>query len=258
MPPIGSFTPTYNMYPHNATTTALADQDAGFHEMSAYLCQTLPIVSCSMKRPTRVPASTAVRMNNASNMIAKWYQNAARPPPNALVKTSEIPKARVGAPPVREISVISWTDLAAAARSAGLIVNPRVRMNSEAAPGWPPVEPTGLLRAEEIPCVMTEAAIRALIATNDSVSMPPYPIIRTWLSLLIIFGVVPEAIRAWKPDKAPQAIVMNTNGNSLPANTGPLPLSAKLVTAWLWSTGLAMTRPTARSTMTPTFMKVDR
>src|SRR5664280_1471120 len=134
------------MYPHKATTMALADQEAGFHEMSAYLCQR--IVSCSMKRPTLVPASTAVRMNRASNMIAKWYQNAARPPPNALVKTSEIPKARVGAPPVREISVISWTDLAAAARSAGLIVNPRVRMNSEAAPGWPPVEPTGLLMAK--------------------------------------------------------------------------------------------------------------
>jgi hypothetical protein len=105
---------------------------------------------------------------------------------------------------------------------------------------------------------MTEAAIRALIATNDSVSMPPYPIIRTWLSLLIIFGVVPEAINAWNPDNAPQAIVMNTNGNSFPANTGPLPLSAKLVTAWFSSTGLAMARPTARSTMTPTFMNVDR
>ena len=35
-----------------------------------------------MKRPTRVPASTAVRMNSASNRMAKWYQNAiiALPP----------------------------------------------------------------------------------------------------------------------------------------------------------------------------------
>jgi len=41
---------------------------------------------------------------------------------------------------------------------------------------------------------MTEAAIRALIATKDSISMPPYPIIRTWLSLATILGVVPEAI----------------------------------------------------------------
>ena len=35
-----------------------------------------------MKRPARVPASTAVRMNSASNRMAKWYQNAiiALPP----------------------------------------------------------------------------------------------------------------------------------------------------------------------------------
>ena len=29
-----------------------------------------------MKRPTRVPASSVVRMKSASNMIAKWYQSA--------------------------------------------------------------------------------------------------------------------------------------------------------------------------------------
>lgn len=33
-----------------------------------------------MNRATRVPASTVVRMNSASNMIAKWYQNAFSPP----------------------------------------------------------------------------------------------------------------------------------------------------------------------------------
>ena len=105
---------------------------------------------------------------------------------------------------------------------------------------------------------MTTAAMRALIATNDSISMPPYPIIRTWLSLAIIFGVVPEAMRAWKPDSAPQAMVMKTNGNSLPANTGPSPSTAKLVTASACSVGAAMTRPTASSTMTPIFMNVER
>ena len=31
-----------------------------------------------MKRPTRVPASSVVRMKSASNMIAKWYQSAER------------------------------------------------------------------------------------------------------------------------------------------------------------------------------------
>ena len=30
-----------------------------------------------MKRPTRVPASSVVRMKSASNMIAKWYQSAS-------------------------------------------------------------------------------------------------------------------------------------------------------------------------------------
>src|SRR6266487_7161276 len=40
---------------------------------------------------------------------------------------------------------------------------------------------------------------------------------RTWRSFWIIFGVVPEAIREWKPDNAPQAIVMNRNGNREPA-----------------------------------------
>ena len=37
-----------------------------------------------MKRPTRVPASSVVRMKSASNMIAKWYQSASAVPPSAL------------------------------------------------------------------------------------------------------------------------------------------------------------------------------
>ena len=88
---------------------------AGRHDRSPNFFQTLPIVSCSMNRPTRVPASTAVRMNSASNMIAKWYQNAWPPPPNASLKICEMPTARVGAPPVREMSVSSCTAAAAAA-----------------------------------------------------------------------------------------------------------------------------------------------
>jgi len=51
---------------------------------------------------------------------------------------------------------------------------------------------------------------------------------------------------------------MNTNGKSFPANTGPVPSRAKSVTAWFSSTGAAITRPTARSTMTPIFMNVER
>ena len=73
-----------------------------------------------------------------------------------------------------------------------------------------------------------------------------------------IFGVVPDAISAWKPDSAPQAMVMKTKGNSLPAKTGPVPSVAKSVTASFCRTGAANSRPTASSTMTPIFMNVDR
>ena len=112
-------------------------------------------------------------MNSASNMIAKWYQNAASPLPKALEKIDDMPNARVGAPPVREISVSSSTDCAAAVRSAGLIEKPRVPMNSAAVPGSPPVAPAGEFIAKYRPWSMTDAAIRALIATKDSISMAP-------------------------------------------------------------------------------------
>jgi hypothetical protein len=81
---------------------------------------------------------------------------------------------------------------------------------------------------------------------------------RTCDSFSISLGVVPEAIRAWKPDRAPQAMMMNTNGNSGPANTGPLPLLANLVTASFSSTGRVNRMPAASRPMVPTFMKVER
>jgi hypothetical protein len=42
-------------------------------------------------------------------------------------------------------------------------------------------------------------------------------------SLASSFGVVPDEIKAWKPEIAPQAIVMKTNGNTLPPKIGPVP-----------------------------------
>ena len=42
-------------------------------------------------------------------------------------------------------------------------------------------------------------------------------------SLAIIFGVVPEEMSEWKPEMAPQAMVMKQNGKSLPAKMGPVP-----------------------------------
>ena len=37
-------------------------------------------------------------------------------------------------------------------------------------------------------------------------------------SRLTIFGVVPDAIRAWKPDSAPHMMTMHTNGHTEPAD----------------------------------------
>jgi len=42
-------------------------------------------------------------------------------------------------------------------------------------------------------------------------------------SLLIILGVVPEPIRVWNPDIAPQAMVRQTYGHTGPGMIGPPP-----------------------------------
>ena len=53
-------------------------------------------------------------MNSASNMIAKWYQNALSPaPPNTWCSISDMPNASVGAPPVRDTIDCSPTLVAA-------------------------------------------------------------------------------------------------------------------------------------------------
>ena len=104
---------------------------------------------------------------------------------------------------------------------------------------------------------MTLAPIIAMMATNDSISIPPYPMNTIWRSFSIIFGVVPEAMRACHPDTAPQAMVMNRNGNTLPAQTGPLP-SMNLVTAGICRSGRTMMMPTASSVMVPILRKVER
>ncbi len=104
-----------------------------------------------MNRATRVPASTVVRMNNASNMIAKWYQNALRlSPPNTWCSTSDMPKARVGAPPVRDTIECSPTPSAAAVISWAVI-------------GWPD-RPRPLTYSAAVCAVVPVAAVGALIA----------------------------------------------------------------------------------------------
>ena len=49
-----------------------------------------------MNRPTRVPASSVVKMNTASNMIAKWYHTASKCCPNADEKIVDLVFAAAG------------------------------------------------------------------------------------------------------------------------------------------------------------------
>ena len=51
---------------------------------------------------------------------------------------------------------------------------------------------------------------------------------------------------------------MNTNGNSEPENTGPVPVCANLVTASFCITGSVTTMPIASRMIVPIFMNVDR
>jgi hypothetical protein len=69
---------------------------------------------------------------------------------------------------------------------------------------------------------------------------------------------VPEEISEWKPDSAPQAIVMKANGKSAPAKTGPAPVRANSVSGAFWSRGSTTRMPTASRTIVPIFMNVDR
>ena len=109
-----------------------------------------------------------------------------------------------------------------------------------------------------MPRSIDSAATRAMIATNDSMSMPPYPMNRVWRSFSMSFGVVPDAISAWNPDNAPHAIVTNRNGNSVPLTTGPLPFDANSLTAGTCSSGRTITIATASIPIVPIFMNVDR
>jgi hypothetical protein len=81
---------------------------------------------------------------------------------------------------------------------------------------------------------------------------------RTWDSFCTIFGVVPEETIACMPERAPQATVMKRNGKSVPAKTGPFVLEANSVTAGISTRGRTTTIPSARTTIVPIFMKVDR
>ena len=119
MPPRGSVTPMRSSEPQAATTTAVVAQAPTCQDGSLNFGQTLPRASPSWKRATRVTASTAERMNSASNMMAKWYQKPiiVRPPP-IWWRMCAMPTESVGAPPVREMTLGSPTSEATCLRAS--------------------------------------------------------------------------------------------------------------------------------------------
>ncbi len=146
IPPSGSVTPRIRMDPQPATMMAVVSHAPARQSASRNLGMKLPRVSVSMKRATRVPASTAVRMNRASNMIAKWYQKLImEAPPSHWCMMCDSPSARVGAPPVREMMVSSPTASAVPCSSSGVTCTPErpSEFTNAAAPSTVPMVAAG-------------------------------------------------------------------------------------------------------------------
>src|SRR5580704_11987816 len=71
IPPSGSFTPCQRKYPHAPTISALVARIDGYQLVLPSGLYTCASASCTMKRATRVPASSTVNMKSASNISAK-------------------------------------------------------------------------------------------------------------------------------------------------------------------------------------------
>src|SRR5205085_2239514 len=69
-----------------------------------------------------------------------------------------------------------------------------------------------------------------------------------WLSRSIIFGVVPDATSAWKPDTEPHMMQMNRNGKMSPGNVGP-PCRKVWLTVGHCNFGLARNTPSTNRAM---------
>ena len=78
--------------------------------------------------------------------------------------------------------------------SAGVIGKFHDEIIAVAPTGDPPTTPAGLLIAKYAPGVSVQAAIIAMMATNDSAAMPAYPTMRMCDSRAISLGVVPLEI----------------------------------------------------------------
>ena len=101
------------------TTSAVETSVPGSQSVRSSGFQIPPRNSWTMKRATRVPASMVVRMNSASNMIAKWYQYDIRPrSAGRPEKICAKPTASETAPPVRPVT-FSPTSRESSARCTG-------------------------------------------------------------------------------------------------------------------------------------------
>src|SRR5581483_3356805 len=104
----------------------------------------------------------------------KWYQRAIRIfPPRLLAKMCAMPTANAGAPPVRLNNVRSPTACAKAVISVAVTGKPHEEIVAVAAAGAAPTTPAGLLSAKYTPGCSTQAAIVAMMATNDSAAIAP-------------------------------------------------------------------------------------
>src|SRR5947208_1041032 len=77
MPNIGQICeiePVRMKYDQAKTTAKVGISVPGSQFVFSNGFQARPRNSWAMQRATRVPVSTVVRMNSASNMLAKWYQ----------------------------------------------------------------------------------------------------------------------------------------------------------------------------------------
>ena len=77
-----------------------------------------------------------------------------------------------------------------------MTTNPQLAIAAAALTLVVPSAATGALMAKYTPGVSEQAAMSAITATNDSMSIAPYPIIRASVSRSINLGVVPDAMRA--------------------------------------------------------------
>ncbi|MNP72225.1 hypothetical protein D3C76_1687320 [compost metagenome] len=94
-------------------------------------------------------------------------------PGSTWCRICAIPTARVGAPPARASTVCSPMSRAVASSCSGVIRKPQLLTVCATDATSAPTTAAGLFMAKYTPGSITEAATMAMMATNDSISMPP-------------------------------------------------------------------------------------